>query len=83
VVMVRAVAGTERPPVPVGRPIGPTPLENQMVAENNQTKEDASPPAVVAPDPIQRAREISAAVKRAGQHAGAARRGERLCRVLP
>jgi hypothetical protein len=77
------VAGTERPPVPVARPVGPTLLENQMVAKNNQTKEGAGTPAVVAPDPIQRAREISEAVKRAGQYAGAARRGEPLCWILP
>jgi hypothetical protein len=81
VAMARAAAATERdsPWEPVAPAPGLTPSQN-----NRSDGGAATPVAVETPeDVVQRAREISEAVKRAGQYAGAARRGERLCWVLP
>jgi hypothetical protein len=80
VAMARAAAATERDSLwePVAPPPGLTPSQN-----NRSDGGPATPVAAATPqDAVQRAREISEAIKRAGQHAGAARRGERLCRVL-
>jgi hypothetical protein len=75
VAMARAAAATERDSPPPGL----TPSQN-----NRPDGGSATPVAVQTPqDVLQRAREVSEAIKRAGQYAGAARRGERLCLVLP
>jgi hypothetical protein len=77
VAMARAAAGTERDSL-VAPPPGLTPRTDQITSQNNRPDGgSATPVAAATPqDVLQRAREISEAVKRAGQHAGAARRGE-------
>jgi hypothetical protein len=81
VAIARAAAATERDSLwePVAPPPGLAPPQN-----NRSGGGPATPAAAETPqDVLQRAREISEAIKCAGQHAGAARRGERLCRLLP
>jgi|SRR6516162_3019039 hypothetical protein len=72
-----------QPSEPVAPPPGLT-SRTQITSQNNRPDGGSAAPvtAEMTQDVVQRAREISEAIKRAGQHAGAARRGERLCRVL-
>ena len=85
VAIARAAAATERdsPWEAVAPPARP--FRDQITPQNNRSDGGAATPvaAETPQDVLQRAREISEAVKRAGQYAGAARRGERLCWVLP
>jgi hypothetical protein len=77
VAMVRAVAGIERLPVPVARPIGQNALGNQTSAPGSQT---AGPQPNCPPHlrELQRAYELSNLIVEAGRAAGRRFAGERV-----
>jgi hypothetical protein len=76
---VAAVRESDSPWEPVVPPPGLTPLRDQITPQNNQPDGgSATPVAAETPqDAVQRAREFSELIKRAGQLAGARQRGER------